>query len=262
MERQDPPEHRDKEEPDEDTNILRFPRDWFGPPEELVPFGPRADLGPDVGPGPSPARSESACSPPSADAFWTEESAKVQGAVRAPEAAVGIGAPSAAAASRAASRLTGIRHSPSGRIVLACSAALVLFVASLMALGGAGGRQTRSTPRIAAIQNRTWSAISGSQNINHRAATAERTAGRRRFQGRQGTPPATATRTPAESSPAPASESANAASAQTPPSPASAESVQSRTTGQTGASPASAQASHQPAFGPSGVLGPGSSPDS
>jgi hypothetical protein len=49
---------------------VRLPRDWLGPRDELVPFGPRAD---------PPA------SPPSADDFWGEKSDAVQLAVQGPE---------------------------------------------------------------------------------------------------------------------------------------------------------------------------------
>jgi hypothetical protein len=49
--------------------ILRFPRDWVGPLEELVPFGPSADR-----------------EPPSAPDFWGEDSAVLQDAVEVADA--------------------------------------------------------------------------------------------------------------------------------------------------------------------------------
>ena len=44
---------RDAQAPGDTDNVVRFPRDWFGPVEDLVPFGPRApdphsDLDPDA----------------------------------------------------------------------------------------------------------------------------------------------------------------------------------------------------------------------
>jgi hypothetical protein len=63
--------------PPNEENVIRLPRDWLGPPEELVPIGRAAraratqhDL--DHG------------MPPAADAFWSEDSAALHDAVQAP----------------------------------------------------------------------------------------------------------------------------------------------------------------------------------
>jgi hypothetical protein len=68
-------------------NVVRFPREWFGPPEELIPFGPsaRARPGPPNDPpaspeGSDPPRGERA-SPPD---FWGEGSAMLQGVIEGP----------------------------------------------------------------------------------------------------------------------------------------------------------------------------------
>jgi hypothetical protein len=62
--------------------VVRLPRDWLGPREELVPFGPRA---------PSEDTEEP---PPSAEDFWGERSAAIHDALEAPadisDAPVGI----------------------------------------------------------------------------------------------------------------------------------------------------------------------------
>lgn len=60
-----------------DANVVRFPRDWFGPREELIPFGSSAETpnGDDAGP---------AGLPPTADDFWGESSSSIQNALRAP----------------------------------------------------------------------------------------------------------------------------------------------------------------------------------
>jgi hypothetical protein len=65
-----------------EENVIRLPRDWLGPPEELVPIGPAAraraaqrELGGDM--------------PPTADAFWSEDSAALHDAVQAPAATSG-----------------------------------------------------------------------------------------------------------------------------------------------------------------------------
>jgi hypothetical protein len=60
---------------------VRLPRDWLGPRDELVPFGPRAES---EAPDP-PATETSSDAPPSADDFWGERSAAIHGALQAPE---------------------------------------------------------------------------------------------------------------------------------------------------------------------------------
>lgn len=61
----------DEEAPPQ-ANVVRLPRDWIGPREDLVPFGPRANMA-------SPAP------PPAAEDFWGgERSAAIHDAVQAP----------------------------------------------------------------------------------------------------------------------------------------------------------------------------------
>jgi hypothetical protein len=60
-----------------DHNVVRLPRDWLGPREELVPVGPAA--------GPVAPWGDDAL-PPTAEAFWSEDSAALHGAVQAPTA--------------------------------------------------------------------------------------------------------------------------------------------------------------------------------
>jgi hypothetical protein len=73
-----------------DSNVVRFPRDWLGPPEELVPLGRSESSGAPVeasssGPGPQPA--ETAPDPTSlADDFWAGEGAgAIHDVLRAPD---------------------------------------------------------------------------------------------------------------------------------------------------------------------------------
>jgi hypothetical protein len=54
------------------TNVVRLPRDWLGPREELVPFGPRA------------SSEDTEELPPSAEDFWGERSAAIHDALEAP----------------------------------------------------------------------------------------------------------------------------------------------------------------------------------
>jgi hypothetical protein len=55
-----------------DDNVVRLPRDWLGPREDLIPFGTTSERGPSGG------------SVPTADDFWGESSAAVQDAVQRP----------------------------------------------------------------------------------------------------------------------------------------------------------------------------------
>src|SRR6202042_1687527 len=60
------------------ANVVRPPRDWLGPREELVPFGPRAAS---RVPDESSPTDDAA---PSAEDFWGERSAAIHGALQAP----------------------------------------------------------------------------------------------------------------------------------------------------------------------------------
>jgi hypothetical protein len=63
-----------RNEADRAGNVVRFPRDWFGPPDELVPIGRNAR--PPDPPTPPPARTRTAAD------FWGEESATVHDALQ------------------------------------------------------------------------------------------------------------------------------------------------------------------------------------
>jgi hypothetical protein len=60
-----------------EENVIRLPRDWLGPPEELVPIGPAARAR-------AAQRDLENGMPPAADAFWSEDSAALHDAVQAP----------------------------------------------------------------------------------------------------------------------------------------------------------------------------------
>jgi hypothetical protein len=71
-------------EDDATANVVHFPRDWFGPREELVPFGPGAEEGAHDDDGP-PAPLEAVTPPPvRAEDFWGEDSASIHNAMQAP----------------------------------------------------------------------------------------------------------------------------------------------------------------------------------
>ena len=60
---------------------MRLPRDWLGPREELVPFGPRAvSLNAEA----APSSDNDEAAPPSAEDFWGERAAAIHDALQAP----------------------------------------------------------------------------------------------------------------------------------------------------------------------------------
>ena len=61
----------------DEENVIRLPRDWLGPPEELVPIGPAARAR-------AAQRELNGQTPPAADAFWSEDSAALHDALQAP----------------------------------------------------------------------------------------------------------------------------------------------------------------------------------
>ena len=71
----------DEQEAHQRSKVVRLPRDWLGPREELVPFGPRAAS---VEEDERPPSSEDP--PPSPADFWGEQSAALQSALEAPTA--------------------------------------------------------------------------------------------------------------------------------------------------------------------------------
>jgi hypothetical protein len=72
-----------EEEADPAANVVRFPGDWFGPRDELVPFGPTAPgADADESPVPGPVRAQD---------FWGEESASIHDAMAGPGVAEDAG---------------------------------------------------------------------------------------------------------------------------------------------------------------------------
>jgi hypothetical protein len=59
-------------------NVVRFPRDWVGPLEDLVPIGSRARARDQTDADDVPA------APPAADDFWSESSSAVHAAIQGP----------------------------------------------------------------------------------------------------------------------------------------------------------------------------------
>ena len=84
-----------------ESNVVRLPRDWLGPREELIPFGPRArqsspasrDASSASALSESPGATEASSIAPSASDFWGEHSADMHHALQGPERDVGPPAP-------------------------------------------------------------------------------------------------------------------------------------------------------------------------
>jgi uncharacterized membrane protein YgcG len=114
-----------REAGDDDGNVIRFPRDWIGPLEELVPIGVRARREPaerqEAGAG-----DEQYAAPPAADDFWSEGASAVHDVIQAP---AGPALREAQAARRAHRRSVAPAHRRR-RVFLAAAAAVAAVVAA------------------------------------------------------------------------------------------------------------------------------------
>lgn len=259
-----------------DENVVRLPRDWLGPREELIPFG-RSD---------EPVSATAL--PPTADDFWGESSASVQDALQAPPT---DRSPQVPAPLPGNSRLPRVfKQHP----VLSIAALSAVVVLGLVVLIGAGAQRSasRGSPATRTIASSTLTgalyarAEAGSrafERARRREATAERRRARlaRRARARaearqrrqaqasaaiarparstsavqsrspsQSTGPAEPT-SPVETSPAPSSAGESPAPSPSTGSSSSASAAAGSTAG-SNTTPAS-----QPAFGLNGSLGPG-----
>ena len=153
-----------------EENVIRLPRDWLGPPEELVPIGPAARARAaqlDVGDAP----------PPAADAFWSEDAAALHDAVQAPVGTAGerLSPPVGLVAPVAAHwhlrlprrpRLRGLRGPRGSRVVrarwaLVAVSAAVVAVSALLALGAwpAGRRTAAQTGPVHTVTHSRTTAL-------------------------------------------------------------------------------------------------------
>lgn len=119
--------------------MVRLPRDWLGPREELVPIGRPASIG-------APAPSGDDGLPPTAEAFWSEDSAALHNAVQGPT--------SGTAASSTVPALPegrGLLHPrvrwPRRPVVQARWLLAALPVLALLVLAAIGGTETPSARR-------------------------------------------------------------------------------------------------------------------
>lgn len=273
-----------------EDNVVRLPREWLGPPENLVPFG---DDEPDDGLG----------TPPSTHDFWGEALGDDFGVrADAPAAArwdhvrshrriarprprrVGVPSPSRLSLPSPSRRRRGDtpRRAPASALL----GVAVLLAVVAFAVGNGGHATTQDVARAAAsVRPGTVATPSPSPLASAGALTSRPShALRRTAHAVSGRPPRARGRTHATRSrtvrrgairrtprthaltmepvryaapavPSPSSASTPSTSSKPAPAPAPVTNA-AHSAGPTGS------ASKQPAFGPNGVLGPGHSPDS
>jgi hypothetical protein len=273
-------------------NVVRLPRDWLGPREELVPIGSRARAAETT----EDAAPESL--PPTAASFWDEDSGSLQAPMQAPadawqgqwepaatEPAARVGPPSAGFA-RALIRtiprprrprfLSGsfapLRRRGTAAVAGVVAACLLIVLAVIGETAGdthTAREKTAASSKSAAIVTATGVNRARlrahtpvvteirTEPASHHAGRAGAHRHRTHVSARRRHPRSALRPTPSASQPVRTTTPADA------PAPTT-----STPSGSTSSSPAStarstnAGSQHQPAFGPSGSLGPGSSPDS
>lgn len=305
-------EHRAGEARDE-QKVIRLPRDWLGPRDELIPIGPAAE---------AQALTRGEGPPPAADAFWSEDSAALHDAVQAPAtpppkpviatesriprirpglpalglpaippprwrwALVGLTAVAVAvlavigsaetASSPSSSRalslrrhLAGVFTGP-GSAVESSEAKARSIALTRRAASPAGHRNTnahaRAHPRGAQTRRKAHAAVRGSTRRQPSAAAQRSQATATPAEPADETSAAspasidTAAQSPPATSPAPSEASSGSSATPAPSSPISGSPSSSSASTSHSTSQGSRPAK-QPAFGASGSLGPGSSPD-
>lgn len=239
-------------------NVVRFPRDWFGPPDELVPFGPRASKA-------NPRSTDTHAASLDPNSFWDGSSSSFQDVVEAPAAngsqlgrgyRFGCGTAVLVARARGAG---GAAWEAMG----AWKAAAVVVVSLLAGLGGVAWLLQGPQPRagqsaIAAVS--TWhtpSSVANAPTLMYRRPVIRPRLRTVRKRHPAASPGRTQTvlivyhaSTPTVPSPAQVAQTTTAVQ----------DSGDNTSSGATEASAAPTQSS-PPAFGASGALGPMSSPD-
>jgi hypothetical protein len=282
-------------------NVVRLPRDWLGPREELVPMGSRARTAAPVDDAPGDSL------PPTAASFWDEDSGSLQAPMQAPaDTWSGQWEPAAAEPAPPTSRLHGStphgRSIPRPRIlssshrgfarrrrstaaVLGLIAAGVVVVLAVIGQteGGANtaGKTTVSASKSARIVTATGANLARlratpvvtqitGEPISHHAAKTTASAARSRARAHR-THASKIRHRHRRPTPQPI-QSAIQPVQTTPtytPAPATTPATSAPTSGSTASSPSastdrttSSRTQHDQAFGSNGSLGPGSSPDS
>jgi hypothetical protein len=265
-------------------NVVRLPRDWLGPREELIPIGSRAhgaETPDDVPP-------ESL--PPTAASFWDEDSGSLQAPMQAPadawqgqwqpaspEAAAGVGPAPVRRTPRplrprSLSGFVPLRRRRTAAVagVLAACLLLVLAVIGETAGGTHNAREKTAAPsKSAAIVTATGvnrarlkaqtpvvTEIKTEPPSHHAVRSPTHKQRTHVSSSHHRHTHAVARPTPSASQPAGSTTPANG------PTPTTSTPSSGSSSSSPPASGARSTSPHQPAFGPTGSLGPGSSPDS
>jgi hypothetical protein len=151
-------------EGDGTDNVVRFPRNWIGPLEDLVPFGPAADRAAGADALRLAADPQAAPDAPalSADAFWGEDAGSIHAVLQPPRA--GPGAPRVAAGPAA----SGVAVGPG---VPGVAAAAIAPAAAAAAAPAAAGAAPRSEP-TAARHATPWLGAALARRAPNRTASA------------------------------------------------------------------------------------------
>jgi hypothetical protein len=261
-------------------NVVRLPRDWLGPRDELVPIGSRADALDQDSATTSPL-------PPGASSFWDEDSGSIQAAMQAPEgdwrsAGDPVGPSTDHVRRRRVPRIHAPWSAPEDgggrrRTILALGSAAACLIAVLAVIGLSEGPASSTGKRAASVTKSGKSLNSrGVHPARSKPLTPKVTQVRPEPRSRHATNPhhgathirrrqrvsttrhrrhALSSSTATSQSP-PTTTPTSTAAPETTPSP-----TPPASSGSTGAA-ASSSGGRQPAFGPTGSLGPGSSPDS
>lgn len=236
-----------------EENVIRLPREWIGPLEDLVPIGSAAD---DQG------------APTTPDAFWSENSSALHDAVQAPTPPPDVQAVEPPPVRRAP------RRRPRPRLVLAGAAAVVVAaVAVIGTLDGPVGPPARASGehRLAAADvpnpfHRVARQVTTQQlTTPPRDRTRIRSDRRASLRSRQPAVHVTgASGEASESALTPSTASSRASDAATTTTPTTSSATPSEPTSGSAHADGTPVTTpiQQPAFGAAGALGPGTSPDS
>ena len=119
---------RGGQEPGTNSNVVPFPRDWLGPREELIPFGPSADRPPEID-----------AFAPEAEAFWGGEAGPMHAVLASPPPSPSASpGPEPTMATGGALRGSHARGLAAGGLVAALLAAAVFGRLAGVPTGGSG----------------------------------------------------------------------------------------------------------------------------
>jgi hypothetical protein len=257
------PDEPAKPNSERDDNVVQLPRDWLGPREDLVPFGPSAVPDPpEAEPGAQEREDVAAGAAVSPDDFWGERSAALQNALDHDDEAGQRFAPVGARRSELRLRFERLRR-PSVAAGAAALLALAVVGSLLLFDRGAANKGSSVASRLTPSQgSATWPwhrplrlSVPRRAAAAHHPVSAARHAGQTRHlavrytarssSSTAATPPVyAASPTPSAATPVTVSTSTPAGtSSPTVPTTNSAQ-----------------RKSSTPAFGERGALGPGRSP--